>query len=67
MIDYTQYAFATPPTVVDPLPTVADYLNDYQAQNAAWYDQWAYPLEGGGYGPRPSSFEVRAPWTSDPR
>ncbi len=66
MIDYTQYAFQAPPQVIDPIPTVADYLDDYTARNEAWYQFWAYPLEGGGYGPRPSSFERRAPFIPIP-
>ncbi len=66
MIDYTQYAFQAPPQVVDPIPTVADYLDDYTARNEAWYQSFAYPLEGGGYGSRPSSFERRAPFIPIP-
>lgn len=62
MIDYTQYAFATPPVVTDPLPTVADYLRNYEDQERAWYESWAYPLGEGRYGARPESFDVRAPW-----
>ena len=65
MIDYTQYAFADPPQVVDPIPSVADYLNDYRAQNEAWYGSWAFPMGQGQYGSRPESFDVRAPWTAD--
>ena len=64
MIDYTQLAFANPVSVVDPLPSVADYLNDYRARNEAWYRSWAVPFEG-GYGSRPESFQVRGPWTTD--
>ncbi len=66
MIDYTQYAFQAPPQVIDPIPTVADYLDDYTARDEAWYQSWAYPLEGGGYGSRPSSFERRAPFIPIP-
>lgn len=65
MIDYTQLAFQRAPTVTDPLPSVADYVRDYEAQNRAWYEQWAFPMGGGRYGARPASFEVRAPWTAD--
>lgn len=65
MIDYTQYAFRNPVSVVDPIPTVADYLTDYRAQDAAWYDQWAYPIGPGQWGARPESFEVRGQWTQD--
>ncbi len=66
MIDYTQYAFQAPPQVVDPIPTVADYLDDYTARNEAWYQTFAAPLQGGGYGARPSSFERRAPYIPIP-
>lgn len=66
MIDYTQYAFAAPPQVVDPIPTVADYLDDYTARNEAWYQTFAAPLPGGGYGARQSSFERRAPFIPIP-
>lgn len=62
MIDYTQLGFAQPPVVNDPLPSVADYLDQYQDRNRSWYEQWAYPLGGGRFGARPESFEVRAPW-----
>ena len=62
MIDYTQLAFASAPQIDNPIPSVADYMDQYEARNRAWYEQWAYPLEGGGYGSRPESFVVRAPW-----
>ena len=64
MIDYTQYAFASPPEIVDPLPSVADYIDQYRINNEAWYDAWAYPIEPGQWGSRPSSFERRAPYIS---
>ena len=62
MIDYTQYAFQSAPQVSDPVPSVADYLNQYDARNRAWYESWASPMAGGGFGSRPESFETRAPW-----
>lgn len=66
MIDYTQHAFAAPPDIFDPSPSVADYLDDYSARNEAWYQRWAHPLEGGGYGARPSSFERRGAYIAPP-
>lgn len=59
MISYVQPGFEHPAFVLDPIPSVAEYLNNYEAMNEAWYRSFAAPLEGGGYGARASSFERR--------
>ncbi len=59
MIDYRQRGFDHPAFALDPIPTVAEYLNNYRQLNEDWYASFAYPLEGGGWGARPSSFVRR--------